>query len=237
MTEAEKVCYLCAKPTPKGELDDEHVFPRNLFNDGDRIDLIKLPAHRSCNGSYSKDDDYFRLCITAAAGDEPNAKKLWSGPVLRSVHRPESARYKAMLLSSVHEVEVHTEAGVHLGAVPVMDQDAPRIQRVVSRMARGCYTHLTGEILPADWPVTSDLVDPRARTDPGWSLFYTNVRSIGNGTVRFAAKLLQEDLREGFYWIVLYDSIDFWAFTGNKIRETMEAGVEREAQRREKRDN
>ncbi|MGE0641869.1 MAG: hypothetical protein AB7G12_10995 [Thermoanaerobaculia bacterium] len=234
MSSSQKICYLCAKPIPEDELDAEHVFPRNLFNDGDRVGLITLPSHRSCNASYSKDDEYFRLCITVAAGDEPNAKKLWKGPVLRGVHRPESAKYRAMILGSIHEVEVRSEAGIILGKAPVMDQKSARILRVVSRMARGLYTYHTGDVLPADWPVSSDLVDPRARTDPFWSLFYKNVRSVGNGTVRFSTKVLKEDPREAFYWIVLYDSIDFWAFTGTKISEQLENGVKREMERREK---
>ncbi len=220
-----KVCYLCAEPVAAGELDDEHVFPENLFNPGDRADLIKLPAHRACNASYSKDDEYFRLCMTTAAGDEPKAKTLWNGPVLRGVHRPQSAKYKAYIHRSLREVEVSTEAGIHLGKAHVMDQDAARIQRVVQRMARGLHTHLTGDILPRDWPVSCDLLDPRTRTDPGWSLFCTGVRTIGNGTVCFAVKRLDEDPRDALYWIVFYDSIDFWAFTGTKIQGAIDAAL------------
>lgn len=224
MTVNEKTCYLCAKPIQKEELDEEHVFPESLFNRGDRGDLIKLAAHRSCNRSYSADDEYFRLCMTAAAFNEPNARRLWDGPVLRGVRRTQAAGFRAMVLDSVKEIELHTEAGDSMGRAPVMYQDAGRIRRVANRMGRGLFTHLTGEVLPADWTISSDLIKSEARADPGWSRFYSNVRSIGNGTVRFSPTLLKEDLREGFYWIVLYGSIDFWVFTGTKIPEALRRG-------------
>jgi hypothetical protein len=218
-----EVCYLCAKPIAAEDLTVEHVFPQNLFNPGDRTDLLKLPAHRSCNASYSKDDETFRLYMTAAAGDEPRAKKLWKGPVMRSVHRPQSARYKAYILDNVRDVEVRTNSGISLGNATVLTQDPERIERVVHRMARGLHTHLTGDILPPDSVVSCDLVKPELRREPSMACLYdpARVRSIGGGTVRFVPNYYPGDSRDAHFWIVFYDSIDFWAFIGTKSHELL----------------
>jgi len=218
-----KVCYICAEPIASEDLTVEHVFPENLFNPGDRIDLVKLPAHRACNASYSKDDEYFRLCMTAAAYEEPRAKMLWKGPVLRSVHRPESARYKSYIQSNVHDVEVRTEAGIVLGNATVMTQDPPRIERVVQRMARGLHTQLTGDILPVDWPVSCDLIKPGVRAAPELTCIYDaqRARVVGNGTVHYVPTYHPGDTRDAIFWIVFYDSIDFWAFIGTKTHQLL----------------
>lgn len=223
MVEAVRRCYLCAEPIAQEDLDAEHVFPVSLFNTEDRINLLTLPSHRQCNRSYAADDEYFRLCMTAAAFSTPGARKLWNGPVLRGIRRPQAAGFNAMIQSSVYEANICSPSGDVLGTAPVMEQQSERIQRVVARMARGLYSHVVGDVLPPGWPVTADLVKPEARTDPGWSLLFTNVRSLGNGTVQYSAKLDPEDPREGFYWIVLYGSVDFWVVTGDQMRATLEA--------------
>jgi len=233
MTANLETCYLCARPIPEDQLDAEHVFPQNLFEKGDRSDLIKLPAHRACNSSYSKDDDYFRLCITGASYEDVKAKNLWQGPVLRGVHRPESAKYKSYILDNLKDVELRSEAGRILGDSTVMLQDANRLQRVVCRMAKGLHGHLTTDILPEDWPVSCDLVNPAVRTDPGWSKLYDNPRSIGNGTVRFVHKYHPDDNRDAFFWIVFYDTVDFWAFIGTKVKGAIDDAIERVQKRHE----
>lgn len=213
----EQPCYICAEPIPAGDGDREDVVPKGLFNPEDRQNLIKLPAHKGCNRSFSKDDEYFRLCMTAASFHEAKAKKLWSCPVMRGFHRPESQHFKASVLANLVPADIRSEAGLYLGSREVMLQNAQRIRRVVNKIVRGLYVHRTGKILPADWPVGSDLMDPaklRAFVKPFKIRFF----SIGKGTFLYGSKHLTEDHREAIFWLVFYNSAHFWGYTGTKIR-------------------
>jgi hypothetical protein len=212
-----QLCYICVKAIPTGEGDREDVVPKGLFNPEDRQNLIKFPAHRRCNRSLSKDDEYFRLCMTAAASHDAKAKKLWRGPVMRGFHRPESQRFKTSVLKKVIPVDIRSEAGLYLGTGEAMLQDAQRIYKVVNRIVRGLYVHRTGEILPADWPISSDLMNP-AKLRPFVKLFNIRFFSIGNGTFLYGSKHLAEDQREALFWLIFYNSTHFWGYTGTKIR-------------------
>jgi hypothetical protein len=213
----EQLCYICAEPIWHGEGDEDHVVPEGLFNLEDRQNLIKLPAHKGCNRSFSKDDEYFRLCMTAAASHNAKAKKLWRGPVIRGLHRPESQRFKASVLSNLVPADIRSEAGLYLGSREVMLQDAQRIYRVVNRIIRGLYVHRTEKILPADWPVSSDLMNPN-KLQPFVKLFNIRFFRIGNETFLYGSKHLEDDHREALFWLVFYKSTHFWGYTGTKIR-------------------
>ena len=84
------------------------------------------------------------------------------------------------------------------------------------RMARGLYSHMTGEVLPADWPLGSDLMHPESIP----SLiehFDLRFYSLGNKTVLYCWKHLEEDAREGLFHLIFYDAVHFWCYTGEKI--------------------
>ncbi len=175
----------------------EHVIPKGLFEK--KQNLITLPAHRACNNGFAQDDEYFRLCMTmAAAPKDETAKKIWEGPVMRGFHRPEMPGLKVSTLNSLKPIEIRTPAGLYLGRQEAMFQDAPRIQKVVSRIARGLYAHQIGKVLPLDWPVTSDLINHNTAM-PMFSLFNCRLKPVGNGEFHFDWKYLEGDDLEGLF--------------------------------------
>jgi len=214
---AEQRCYICAEPICPGDGDIDHVVPVGLFNPEDRQNLIKLPAHKDCNRSFSKDDEYFRLCMTAASSHDDKAKKVWRGPVMRGFHRPESQGFKASVMANLIPADIRTEAGLYLSSGDAMLQDAQRIRRVVNKIVRGLYVHRTGKILPADWPVSSDLMNP-AKLRPFVKLLNIRFFSVGNETFLYGSKHMEEDHREALFWLVFYRSIHFWGYTGTAVR-------------------
>lgn len=209
-------CYICAGPIEKGEGNREHVVPKELFNSVDRCNLITLPAHKECNRSYQKDDDYFRLCVTAAAYKDPSARKLWSGPVMRGFHRLQSLGLKKAVLLNLVPMKIQTEGGPYLGRYDVMLQDAGRILRVVNRIVRGLYTELTGKILPAGWPIQSDLID-RSQVEGLIAEGKVDFCNVGRGTLQYTWEHLEDD-REGIMWLVFYRLVHFWGYTGTRVR-------------------
>src|SRR5262245_49333630 len=81
-------CVYCGKFRP---LTDDHIPPRNLYPDPPPDNLITVPSCRPCNGGTSKDDEYFRLCLTRREDlkGHPARDAVWPA-VLRSLGRPEA---------------------------------------------------------------------------------------------------------------------------------------------------
>jgi 5-methylcytosine-specific restriction endonuclease McrA len=68
------LCIYCGAAE---DLTVDHVPPKNLFPKPRPSDLITVPACRTCNKSYERDDDYFRLAMTVLGEANPVAGQLW----------------------------------------------------------------------------------------------------------------------------------------------------------------
>ena len=123
-----------------------------------------------------------------------------TGPVMRGLHRPESKGFKASVLKNLVQVDIRTDAGIYLGTGDVMLQEADRILRVLNRIVRGLYARRTHKVLPADWPVSSDLMDPsklQASSSP--SRFASSASAMARfSTTRSTWKMMTE--RRSFGW-------------------------------------
>lgn len=216
-TKAPPLCYICAQPIESQDRSRDHVPPLGLFNPADRQNLRTLPTHKACNEAFALDDEYFRLCLVAAvAHHNTAAKNLFDDKVMRGFHRPDHAGLKSVVLKSLVPAEVRSKAGLILGKADAMMQDSDRILRVVNRITRGLYTIRTGKVLPADWPVSSDMIDP-TEAQPFLAAFQIRFFDVGNGTFLYDSKHLPEDDREALFWLVFYRSVHFWGYTGTKI--------------------
>ena len=222
----EDFCYICAEPLAGTPQDSEHVIPANLFERGRKTKgLITLPAHKSCNQSLSLDDEYFRLSMTARASPhDPVARKVWEGPTMRGFHRRDQPGLKIATLENLHSAEVQTPAGIYLGNADVLLQEAERIQRVVNRITRGLFAHLTGNVLPMDWPVACDLINPVA-AKPVFDLLKIRLVPVGPaGVFEYGRGVLPTDERDGLFWMIFYGVVHFWGYTGNEIRNVLGVG-------------
>ena len=220
-----EICYICTETIDSADQDRDHVLPKNLFNVEDREDgLIILPTHKKCNGCYSKDDEHFRLLISAKSFPDAKARRLWDGPVdrgpvMRGFHRRGSEGFKASILNTLAAVEVRTESGLYLGSGEAMLVDEARMDRlvrVINRIIRGLFTHETKEILPKDWPVQSAMMEP-SKLEEFLDLLKVRFASVGNGTVYYAWKCTEDDSREGFFWLIFYNRVHFWGVTGSQL--------------------
>jgi hypothetical protein len=216
-------CYMCAEPLAGSPQNNEHVIPANLFERGRKTrGLIVLPAHKKCNSEFSKDDENFRLALLSqAAPYNPVARKIWEGPTMRGFHRPDRPGLKITTLNNLKEVEVHTKAGVYLGSAEVMLQEPERLHRVLRRITRGLYANKTGSVLPADWPVSPYFVWGET-AGPLAEAFSLRLVSVDSGGVfKYAHGRMVDDERETVFWMVFYEGIHVYGFTGNQIREAV----------------
>ncbi len=89
---------------------------------------------------------------------------------------------------------------------------------MVNRMTRGLFAKTTGTVLPADWPVSCDFIDPEAAR-PYFERLNVRLLPVGEGGVfHYGRKVLPADEREGFFWMIIYGRIHFWGYTGQEIR-------------------
>jgi hypothetical protein len=82
------LCMFCGEPIPVDELTMEHFVPKGLWEKGDRPGGMKtLPAHESCNKSFSDDNEYFRdvFAMEEGAQRNPIARKVQQGALKRKL--------------------------------------------------------------------------------------------------------------------------------------------------------
>ncbi|MSP40406.1 MAG: hypothetical protein EXR70_18105 [Deltaproteobacteria bacterium] len=77
------------------------------------------------------------------------------GKVLQSVYRsfikPEKCKFNQALISSIHHKDIHTPAGLYLGAAPAYDVDLDRLTNVIRRTTLGMFAKIVGHRLPNNY--------------------------------------------------------------------------------------
>jgi hypothetical protein len=128
-------CYLCnATATTR-----EHVPSRGFF-DNVPANIITVPACTACNGSFAKDEEYFRTvvamqCFAASAV----ARRVWTGPVIRSLWRRGYEGLRKRLVRHLITVEIWNEQEQGHVNLPGMAVEGGRAARVVRKIIRGLY--------------------------------------------------------------------------------------------------
>lgn len=151
------LCVYCAKAEAT---TIDHVPPKGFFAKGRRSDLIRVPACRGCNGSFSPDDEYARQIFTMAAGaDNSIHVREARARVLKSMERPDHRR----MLEATHRnfsVQPVWRNGLYRGRQPAQQFDRPRISRFVARVVCALFYQQYGRILPlSHTPVVEMLQD------------------------------------------------------------------------------
>lgn len=147
-----RLCAYCGKP---GADTTDHVIPKLLFQKPYPPDLITVRAHRVCNEDKKRDDELLRDYIVSdiAGSTHPEAAKILQGRVMRAVRRRQSEWAKiASETASVQQI--YTKHGIYLGDAAVGQLPDGRMERVISRIARGLYFHHTRIVIPQDYDVT-----------------------------------------------------------------------------------
>lgn len=203
-------CYLCGQA---GATDREHAVPRGLFAvlpDN----LITVPAHRECNGSYSDDEEFFRVWLASASYEHPEARQLWTSRV-----RPGLAArpaFQAGLRQRMFPGEVRTREGLYLGTVNGMLAERARIDRVIEKMVRGLHRHHAGRRLgdvtfdiflnPAE--ILEELLPPENPTSPlHWRA------TLGAGVLEYAWLIPPLAPDETVWWLRFYEKHLFLVLT------------------------
>jgi hypothetical protein len=122
----------------------DHIPPEALFAPPGPPNPITVPACSDCHGSAtSRDDEYFRtsLAFSREVFNHPDIQGGVLIAALRSLAKPEAAKFSRAFFRTVFSGPVHTPAGIYLGDATGYTVDGVRISRVVERIVRGLFYH------------------------------------------------------------------------------------------------
>ena len=149
-------CVYCAT-TPWNTVD--HVPPKCLFAKDNRNDLIRVPSCRDCNGSFSKDDEYFlhMLSIHKKVIDSPDTQE-GRERMFRALKRDDHRRMLSAMVKGF-KFQENWMGGIYRGLIPTYRVDNYRISTTVSRTIKGLFWYENKEVLSPDyvaitWPYT-----------------------------------------------------------------------------------
>ncbi len=163
MSSESQICYICGLPLSmiKEENDDDHVPPKQLYSKEIRSSpqfprMFKMPTHKECNDSFSKDEQYFTHALLPVALDSYTGFSLWK----EIGDQYNSGKNIPLLKKSVAEI-IQRPSGLVLPYGKVLKRfDPQRVWRVVWKINRGLFFHHYGIFLPEGNSRGFDLVSP-----------------------------------------------------------------------------
>ncbi|MFC1918156.1 hypothetical protein ACFLXH_05855 [Chloroflexota bacterium] len=143
--DSKNICCLCG--LRKTNITKEHLFPRGLFNIPRPTNLPKrIPTCYECNNSLSKDEEDFRLFLTAGMAYESNVgKRMWVEKIRPSLKgRLKQRKY--------HLVKKHRtiEKSGNVIELPIIALERDSGNRVLRKFAKGLYYLDTQQVLPSE---------------------------------------------------------------------------------------
>ena len=149
----------CGKEIPREELTMEHFVPKGLWEKGHRPNGMRtLPAHKTCNGAYSEDNEYFRdvFVLDDGAQRDPAAARVQQGALQRKIEQKPGSIAK--VLKNLGLKLVQTKSGIYIGLQPGFEINHEQIARVLVNVMKGIFYLSQGQPMPQDFiPVVFDV--------------------------------------------------------------------------------
>lgn len=206
-------CAYCGQVLP---LTRDHVPPRSLFPDPKPSDLITVPCCEPCRIGWSADDEYFRLnVISACAGLKDNDVENVNDKLLRSLRKPNKARFALSVRESLRQLEIYSPGGIYLGAAGALVVDKARIDRVAQRIIRGLFFIEKGYPVPIGYEVTNSTRQQGISQilDSLGDIGYAEHRTIGETMFAYTYAATDEDPNTIVWLSMFYERLPFVGFT------------------------
>ena len=213
-------CVYCGE---RRSLSRDHVPPANLFSTPRPSNLITVCCSYECNNDASKDDEYFRLAVTAGMDPTkfPNEFDL-SIQAIRKLGTPQKLGLAKMMFSSFAKEPLYSPAGLYLGERGSLNVDRARIQKVLDPVVRGLFFHHLRKRLPntgmvsvfSDWfaPVLPEEV--RAPVEAILD-FLSGAEAIviGSGVFCYRYRSIEGEAYGSVWWLSFYEHRRFLCST------------------------
>jgi hypothetical protein len=169
-------CIYCGESR---NLTSEHVPPQSMFGKPRPDNIVKVPSCYSCNGGFSKDDEYFQLMLKAGIDKTRFPKEAASSiDTINSSAEPRRLGFAVSVMSNYERNPARTHV------------DKNRIGAVLYRTIRGLYYHYTGvrlaQTVSFDFISISD--SPKLASEYAATITELTERlnTIGDGVFRYA---------------------------------------------------
>jgi hypothetical protein len=140
------ICALCGD---HAEVTREHFVPQGLWSGPLPVRTETVPACSECNAGSNLDDEYFRNTLVMMFDhDHADKKRLFAGPVLRSLQR-----HPGWVADAVRKMKVQplvSLSGLWLGDYPTLPLDGERFCRSLFKIVKGLFYLVRKEPFPAD---------------------------------------------------------------------------------------
>jgi hypothetical protein len=196
----------------------DHVPPRGIFPSPKPSDLITVPSCTSCNQSFSKDDEYFKISL----GLREDVRRSREGrhlarECIRALQRPESSNFAKVVDSTIRPP---TAEEILEGADPDsvgQQPDSERLQRVIRRMIQGLHFHVSGRRLPVGYVVRGTLLE--AYPEPYRSMALSKfagapITELAAGQFAYVTRAAVDDVFTSVWLLTFYAAASFHGATG-----------------------
>ena len=202
-------CVYCGS---KMNITSDHIPPKCLFRERKGLQLITVPACDRCNNSYKKDDEYFRIYVSAGISKNQQGDKLWHEKVMGSTFR-RSHKLRKDIVSHISNISVNVKKpnGTILKG-KILNFDASRINRVLVRIVKGLYWHHYSKCLPPNilFEVSQD---PPISDEIKSILLRTKFCAIGNEEFKYRYRRRDDDNFTSIWGLSFFMGAHFLVFT------------------------
>jgi len=131
-------CYLCQSSE---DMTKDHIPPQCFFPPDARTNLITVPCCKTCNESYSPDDEAMVRWLTSSTFASTQGKWIWENKVTKTFQR--SAKLKTHLARFVGSKTFNTPSGQI--QVPTVANYSGQVDRFLIRICKGMFAYLLPE--------------------------------------------------------------------------------------------
>ena len=194
------LCIFCNK---EKATTNDHVVSKQLYPKPWPSDFKTVPSCLTCNKSFQKDEDYFRIAITSSFDVIENskaAKNVLLGPVMRSFER--NPVLTSVITKDMKMFPISSEDGQSIFFVPSYSIDKERISNVVNKIIRGLFYIEKGKPLLTNCEVLINL----DINDQVWQCFSKQPKKeIGKGQGVFEYQFFNVEKNEFLTsWLICF---------------------------------
>lgn len=152
------ICVYCGTFGPVG---NDHVIPDGLFPQPKPPNLITVKACESCNGGFSRDDEYIKhgFGMLLDKSKFPGHAPLIDD-TLSMLKNKKNAGLARSYINTFRPVNLVSAGGIYYGSTFEYSFKTHRLLNVCNRIVRGLFFTERKERLAEDVPVWSDVVQP-----------------------------------------------------------------------------
>ncbi|NMB84190.1 HNH endonuclease [Candidatus Roizmanbacteria bacterium] len=212
-------CVYCGEKFPIKEKSPDHIPSKSLFPKGKALNNpIKIPSCRTCNQSFSLDEEYFRIfLVNQTVDDSFIASQLFYTKIADSIKRRPQIGHKIM--NNMKLVDLYTKSGIYLGkktAIRFSDEDWKRYHHVLDKYIKGIYYHYqnkrvedSGFVIRHKMIKHMDLINK--------DLFKTVKACLDNKTVFIYGYSFVPATGQGIIITTFFEKINFMSFVASPV--------------------